>query len=148
VFHGGADFRTVAIDDPNLLAFLKRTARHHFEQNALLSGRIIQHLGADCFGLPEIRQQREFFIYFWSFHGEARSTCDIKLIAARAPGERVRVGKRILSGTWGGIPYQIEDGVNGFPVSSVEEAAERMVEIHLKYPGAPWPSTRRRFSRR
>ncbi|PYJ16730.1 MAG: hypothetical protein DME96_08640 [Verrucomicrobia bacterium] len=51
-------------------------------------------------------------------------------------------------GNVGGIPYEIQDGVNGFPVSSVEEAAERMVEIHLKYPGARWPSTRRRFSSR
>jgi len=29
----------------------------------------------------------------------------------------------------GGIRYQIEDGVNGFLVSSVEEAAERMVQL-------------------
>jgi trehalose synthase len=29
----------------------------------------------------------------------------------------------------GGIRYQIEDGVNGFLVSSIEEAAERMVRL-------------------
>jgi len=29
----------------------------------------------------------------------------------------------------GGIRYQIEDGVNGFLVSSIEEAAERIVRL-------------------
>ena len=32
-------------------------------------------------------------------------------------------------GNVGGIPSQIEDGVNGFLVSSVDEAAERIVEL-------------------
>jgi len=34
-----------------------------------------------------------------------------------------------IGGNVGGIRYQIEDGVNGFLVSSVEEAAERMVQL-------------------
>src|SRR5437870_11981088 len=34
-----------------------------------------------------------------------------------------------IGGNAGGIRYQIEDGVNGFLVSSVEEAAERMVQL-------------------
>jgi len=36
-------------------------------------------------------------------------------------------GKAVIGGDTGGIRYQIEDGENGFLVSSVEEAAERMV---------------------
>src|SRR5438128_1326682 len=35
----------------------------------------------------------------------------------------------VIGGNVGGIRYQIEDGVNGFLVSSVEEAAERIVGI-------------------
>jgi trehalose synthase len=34
-----------------------------------------------------------------------------------------------IGGNVGGIRYQIEDGVNGFLVSSVEEAGERMVQL-------------------
>lgn len=34
-----------------------------------------------------------------------------------------------IGGNVGGIRYQIEDGVNGFLVSSVEEAAERIVQL-------------------
>jgi trehalose synthase len=35
----------------------------------------------------------------------------------------------VIGGNVGGIRYQIEDGVNGFLVSSVEQAAERIVEL-------------------
>jgi trehalose synthase len=35
----------------------------------------------------------------------------------------------VIGGNVGGIRYHIEDGVNGFLVSSVEEAAERVVEL-------------------
>jgi len=35
----------------------------------------------------------------------------------------------VIGGNVGGIRHQIEDGVNGFLVSSVEEAAERMVQL-------------------
>ncbi|MGB5924975.1 MAG: glycosyltransferase [Dehalococcoidia bacterium] len=35
----------------------------------------------------------------------------------------------VIGGNTGGIRYQIEDGVNGFLVSSVEEAAERIVQL-------------------
>ena len=35
----------------------------------------------------------------------------------------------VIGGNVGGIRYQIENGVNGFLVSSVEEAAERIVEL-------------------
>src|SRR5207302_1493399 len=37
--------------------------------------------------------------------------------------------RAVIGGNVGGIRYQIEDGVNGFLVSSVEEAAERMVRL-------------------
>jgi trehalose synthase len=42
-------------------------------------------------------------------------------------------GSAVIGGNVGGIRYQIEDGVNGFLVSSVEEAATRIVTL-LKDP--------------
>jgi trehalose synthase len=38
-------------------------------------------------------------------------------------------GTPVIGGDVGGIRYQIEDGVNGFLVSSVEQAAERIVRL-------------------
>jgi len=38
-------------------------------------------------------------------------------------------GTPVIGGNVGGIRYQIEDGVNGFLVNSIEEAAQRMVQI-------------------
>lgn len=38
-------------------------------------------------------------------------------------------GTPVIGGNVGGIRYQIEDGVNGFLVSSVEEAADRIVQL-------------------
>jgi trehalose synthase len=38
-------------------------------------------------------------------------------------------GTPVIGGNVGGIKYQIEDGVNGFLVSSVDEAAERLVRL-------------------
>jgi trehalose synthase len=38
-------------------------------------------------------------------------------------------GTPVIGGNVGGIRYQIEDGINGFLVSSVEQAAERIVQI-------------------
>jgi len=38
-------------------------------------------------------------------------------------------GTPVIGGNVGGIRYQIEDGVNGFLVSSIEEAAERIVRL-------------------
>jgi len=38
-------------------------------------------------------------------------------------------GAAVIGGNVGGIRHQIEDGVNGFLVSSVEQAAERIVEL-------------------
>ena len=38
-------------------------------------------------------------------------------------------GTPVIGGNVGGILYQIEDGVNGFLVSSVDETAERIVEV-------------------
>ena len=35
----------------------------------------------------------------------------------------------VVGGNVGGIKYQIEDGVNGYLVSSVEEAAQRIVQL-------------------
>jgi trehalose synthase len=38
-------------------------------------------------------------------------------------------GTPVIGGNVGGIRYQIEDGVNGFLVSSIEETAKRIVEL-------------------
>ncbi len=38
-------------------------------------------------------------------------------------------GAAVIGGNVGGIRYQIQDGVNGFLVSSVDEAAERIVQV-------------------
>lgn len=38
-------------------------------------------------------------------------------------------GAAVIGGNTGGIRYQIQDGVNGYLVSSVEEAAERIVHL-------------------
>jgi trehalose synthase len=38
-------------------------------------------------------------------------------------------GTPVTGGNVGGIRYQIEDGANGFLVSSVEETAKRIVEL-------------------
>jgi trehalose synthase len=38
-------------------------------------------------------------------------------------------GAAVIGGNTGGIRYQIEDGVNGFLVSSTEQAAERIVQL-------------------
>src|SRR5205814_2467150 len=38
-------------------------------------------------------------------------------------------GTPVIGGNVGGIRYQIEDGVNGYLVSSIEEAAERIVRL-------------------
>ncbi|MDD5648718.1 MAG: glycosyltransferase, partial [Dehalococcoidia bacterium] len=38
-------------------------------------------------------------------------------------------GSAVIGGNVGGIRYQIEDGVNGFLVDSIEQAAERIVQV-------------------
>ena len=38
-------------------------------------------------------------------------------------------GTPVIGGNTGGIRYQIRDGKNGFLVSSVEEAAQRLVQL-------------------
>jgi trehalose synthase len=38
-------------------------------------------------------------------------------------------GTPVIGGNVGGIRYQIEDGVNGFLVNTVEEAAARIVQL-------------------
>jgi trehalose synthase len=38
-------------------------------------------------------------------------------------------GTPVIGGNTGGIRYQIEDGVNGFLVSSIQQAAERIVQL-------------------
>ena len=38
-------------------------------------------------------------------------------------------GAAVIGGDTGGIRHQIEDGVNGFLVSSVEQAAQRIVQL-------------------
>jgi trehalose synthase len=42
-------------------------------------------------------------------------------------------GTPVIGGNVGGIKYQIQDGVNGFLVSSIEETADRIVQL-LKNP--------------
>jgi len=42
-------------------------------------------------------------------------------------------GAAVIGGNVGGIKHQIENGVNGFLVDNVEQAADRIVDI-LKYP--------------
>jgi trehalose synthase len=51
-------------------------------------------------------------------------------------------GTPVIGGNVGGIRYQIEDGVNGFLVSSVEEAGQRIAQL-LKD-----PKTREEMGRR
>jgi len=60
-------------------------------------------------------------------------------------------GTPVIGGNVGGIRHQIEDGVNGFLVSSVEEAATRLVQL-LKDEGLrkrlgdrAWETVRERF---
>jgi trehalose synthase len=43
-------------------------------------------------------------------------------------------GTPVIGGNVGGIRHQIEDGVNGFLVDTIEEAAERMIQV-LQSPG-------------
>ena len=43
--------------------------------------------------------------------------------------EAMYKGAAVIGGNTGGIRYQIDDGVNGFLVNSVEEAAKRIVEL-------------------
>ncbi len=38
-------------------------------------------------------------------------------------------GTPVIGGNVGGIRYQIEDGVNGFLVSTVDETAARIVQL-------------------
>ena len=38
-------------------------------------------------------------------------------------------GTPVIGGNVGGIRYQIEDGVNGFLVSSIDETAERIIRL-------------------
>ncbi|HDK17324.1 MAG TPA: glycosyltransferase, partial [Nitrospirae bacterium] len=38
-------------------------------------------------------------------------------------------GKAVIGGNVGGIRYQIENGVNGFLVSSIEETADRIIQL-------------------
>ncbi len=49
--------------------------------------------------------------------------------------EAIWKARPFIGGNVGGIPLQIEDGVTGFLVSSVEECAERSLEV-LEGPGA------------
>jgi len=43
-------------------------------------------------------------------------------------------GKAVIGGKVGRIRHQIEDGMNGFLVSSVEEAAARIVQLIKRAP--------------
>ncbi len=60
-------------------------------------------------------------------------------------------GAAVIGGNVGGIRHQIEDGANGFLVSSVEQAAERIVQLikdeklRRKIGAAARETVRRRF---
>ena len=43
-------------------------------------------------------------------------------------------GAVVIGGNVGGIKHQIEDGVNGFLVDSIDDAAQRIVQA-IKHPG-------------
>ena len=59
--------------------------------------------------------------------------------------EAIWKARPFIGGNVGGIPLQVEDGVSGFLVDSVEECAERALEI-LARPGAR-PAARARAAR-
>src|SRR6266403_1120901 len=54
ILHSRPDFRSVAINDPALLSFLERAARHDLEQRAAFRARVIKHLGADGVSFAEV----------------------------------------------------------------------------------------------
>ena len=60
-----------------------------------------------------------------------RSSCKNRYAKASDSRWPKQCGKAdlFIGGNVGGIRYQIEDGVNGFLVSSIEEAAERIVRL-------------------
>src|SRR5438552_4236854 len=60
----------MSIDDPKLLAFSERAARHHFEQRAVRSGGVIGHFDADCFRFAEIALRGKLVIDFRFLHGQ------------------------------------------------------------------------------
>jgi trehalose synthase len=53
----------------------------------------------------------------------------IRASCAPTVAEAMWNGAAVVGGNAGGMPHQIEDGVNAFLVSSVEEAAQRIVEF-------------------
>ena len=94
VFYCGADFRSIAIDYPDLLALFEWAARHHFEQNAFLGSRIFEHLDADCVGFSEVRLQPQFIVYFRHLALPAGVDMRRKTKSLLAlPAERVRAHK-------------------------------------------------------
>ena len=56
--------------------------------------------------------------------------------------EAIWKGRPLIGGAVGGIPLQVSDGETGFLVSSVEECAQRSLEI-LADPGLATTRTRR-----
>jgi trehalose synthase len=64
---------------------------------------------------------------------QRRATCVLQKSIREGFGltvaEAMWKGAAVIGGNTGGIRYQIEDGVNGFLVSSIEQAAERIVQL-------------------
>ena len=56
IFNRSADFRSIAIKDPDLLALFEWATRHYLEQDTFLCSRIFEYLHTDCVGFPEVRE--------------------------------------------------------------------------------------------
>ena len=74
IFNRSADFRSIAIKDPDLLALFEWATRHYLEQDTFLCSRIFEYLDTDCVGFPEVRQQPQFIVYFRRLHCQASCT--------------------------------------------------------------------------
>lgn len=68
ILHGRADFCTVFVNNPALLAFLKGPARHHLDQSGIRMHGIATHFGTDRGRLAEFSQQCQLVINLRSAH--------------------------------------------------------------------------------
>jgi trehalose synthase len=101
----------VALDDPE---------GHHVYQSLLsFQGERIRVLSHEDTALVNALQRRAAVVLQKSIREGFGLTVS----------EAMWKGTPVIGGNVGGIRYQIEDGVNGFLVSSVEEAAARIVQL-------------------